>query len=570
MHTSYNREGGLISKNSREYIATILCGCLAYFLASTSANAQTIIETTPSTLAKSQNDYADTFTIEIISSDDLQSVNTINVEQYLNTLPQFIPGLDATSAFSGNVSTLDLRGSGPKQTLILINGQRITPVQTGQIVDLNLVPASVLDRIEIIDGGASAQFGSGAMSGVVNLITDTDFEGIELNSSYEITEHGDGAKKDISLKLGGQFDNGRGHAMMFAGFTQRDAVYRRAREHSRFSLRDRGTFLEQVFSYILAQPVFFINDLIDFVPALGVDPTNCPSGTFSSFGRCLGTASFDANNNVVIFDRDDPNRPMYNATELSYLQKPQERYSISASSAYQLSNRINLELSAHITSQTTNGEIGPASDSSDIFVNSENNTFFPPELRSQIQSISRRIAVDRLLTELGPRGFERETSFQNFSAKIATETNSNWDFEVGALSSRSTSIDTKTGEFSSSTFDTAILNNDCHVFVGQGNIAQDCIDLISRTVIQQDVSSINSLSASIAGTPEALKSPFQYAYPSLNWGASFETNGSISDRTACSVNLEDQLERKTISTIPLMRFLVKLMSSIYFRRLHYH
>ena len=84
-------------------------------------------------------------------------------------------------------ATVDLRGLGPERTLVLINGRRMpagSPIQGGIGADLNQIPAALIDRVEVLTGGASATYGSDAIAGVVNFITKRDFEGFAFDYQY--------------------------------------------------------------------------------------------------------------------------------------------------------------------------------------------------------------------------------------------------------------------------------------------------------------------------------------------------------------------------------------------------
>ena len=93
-------------------------------------------------------------------------------------------------------NTLGLRNLGPARTLILLNGRRLAPGGTrGSLVaaDLNVLPTGIVERIEILKAGASSIYGSDAVAGVVNIITDDNFQGLELEGQYNIPEIGAGA-----------------------------------------------------------------------------------------------------------------------------------------------------------------------------------------------------------------------------------------------------------------------------------------------------------------------------------------------------------------------------------------
>ena len=107
----------------------------------------------------------------------------------------------------------DLRGLGATRTLVLINGRRHVPTATTGSVDLKVVPTLLVDRVEVVTGGASAAYGSDAVSGVVNIVLKNDLTGVHGTAQYGISEHDDGAERRLSLAGGAHFANGRGHVM---------------------------------------------------------------------------------------------------------------------------------------------------------------------------------------------------------------------------------------------------------------------------------------------------------------------------------------------------------------------
>lgn len=123
------------------------------------------------------------------------------------------------SLFSGfvtdggpGIQSVSLRGLGANRTLVLLNGRRLAPAGAGGTVgagaDLNVIPSGVLQRIEVLKDGASSVYGSDAVAGVVNAITTTNFNGLEMGAYQSITEHGGGEQTSVDLTWGKQFDRG--------------------------------------------------------------------------------------------------------------------------------------------------------------------------------------------------------------------------------------------------------------------------------------------------------------------------------------------------------------------------
>ncbi len=180
-----------------------------------------------------------------VSAESLKLSGTLSVEDYLNTLPQLTAGNTKSSNVFGDsdgTSTLNLRGLGPQRTLVLVNGRRLIGAGPNGVVDLNNIPATMIDRVEIITGGGSAVYGSDAMAGVVNFILKDDFEGLTLDAQYGISGQGDAGVRSVSATLGGAGDRTTG--WLSITHEERDLLRGNKRDLSRYALTDsNGTFV---------------------------------------------------------------------------------------------------------------------------------------------------------------------------------------------------------------------------------------------------------------------------------------------------------------------------------------
>lgn len=156
--------------------------------------------------------------VTTIGIDDIQARGSTNVADYLNEVPSFLasttPATTALNSRENGSNVLDLRGLGAERTLLLINGRRHVATAPDNTVNINVVPSIALGRVEVVTGGASASWGSDAISGVVNLIPDQELTGFRLEAQGGTSEHGDAD----SLRLGGVYGHdlgdGRGHALL--------------------------------------------------------------------------------------------------------------------------------------------------------------------------------------------------------------------------------------------------------------------------------------------------------------------------------------------------------------------
>jgi iron complex outermembrane receptor protein len=143
-----------------------------------------------------------------------------NIADFVNQLPQLNPsatprvGNGATSTGTAGLNLLDLRGLGANRSLVLVDGQRVAPsTQTGA-VDINNIPSALLQRVDVVTGGASAAYGSDAVAGVVNFVINENFEGLKLNLVGGITDRSDNENWQASAAFGTGFAGGRGRLLL--------------------------------------------------------------------------------------------------------------------------------------------------------------------------------------------------------------------------------------------------------------------------------------------------------------------------------------------------------------------
>jgi len=169
----------------------------------------------------SLNGFAAPSPTQVIGADMIEKQNASTVAEVLQQEPAFkatrSPGGNANNFANPGQATADLRGLGGQRTLVLVNGSRVVPQapsnNTGVPVttDLNVIPTNMIDRVEVVTGGASAQYGSDAVSGVVNILLKKRFEGIEVTASSGISQYGDNFRYRLGAIGGLDFADGRGH-----------------------------------------------------------------------------------------------------------------------------------------------------------------------------------------------------------------------------------------------------------------------------------------------------------------------------------------------------------------------
>src|SRR5690348_3443860 len=152
--------------------------------------------------------YISSSPIQTVDADELSRQQPVDVEDVLRDMPQFLPGNGGqVNNGSSGTSTLDLRGLTTPRTLPLIDGKRMVGFDPNGLFDVTAVPLALLERVDVVTGGASAVYGSDAIAGVVNFILNDDFQGAQLDANYSITDHGDGEIDAYQATVGAGFDD---------------------------------------------------------------------------------------------------------------------------------------------------------------------------------------------------------------------------------------------------------------------------------------------------------------------------------------------------------------------------
>ena len=172
----------------------------------------------------------------VVSLAEIEARAPANVADYVNQLPQLIGStsprttLQSSVTNNGSANILNMRGLGTTRTLVLLDSHRVVAATSNNGVDVNLLPTNLVQRVDIVTGGASAAYGSDAVAGVTNFILDTRYTGLKGSAQFGITDHGDGENWNGNLAYGRSFAAGRGHILLsVAGMKQDgiDSVYSR-------------------------------------------------------------------------------------------------------------------------------------------------------------------------------------------------------------------------------------------------------------------------------------------------------------------------------------------------------
>jgi len=257
-----------VSAGTLSYLS--LCISSAVFAQEPTDEEETVerIQVTGSNIRGANMEGAQPLTV--LTSEDIARTGASTISELMRTVTQARGGVgtfDTTQSGATSTSTppgqaaASLRGIGPSSTLTLVNGRRIAASSfaagTENFVDINSIPASAVERVEILATGASAIYGADAVAGVINYILKNDYEGLELSTNYENTANSnDHGALNFQMLWGKNFENS--NLTAFVDYYDRQAI--RATDFS----QTRDPILQSSYSYLAkGQPNIFFNSAID-------------------------------------------------------------------------------------------------------------------------------------------------------------------------------------------------------------------------------------------------------------------------------------------------------------------
>jgi iron complex outermembrane receptor protein len=278
----------------------------------------------------------------VIGEDAVQLSGDTTVEQVLNELPQLSAGNNSSvnSAGGSGVLTANLRGLGATRTLTLVNGRRFIPANGAGSVDLATIPNALVKRVEIITGGASAVYGSDAITGAVNFLLRDDFEGFEVGAQYGESSASDGQSVSYDALFGTNLAEGRGNLTLFVARSTRDPVMMQDRDFSSVPLN----------------------------AALGPSGSgNIPGGRVSLSGAQMAALNLGAGAGVVPVGPEGCSTPvnsirfadngrvmrhcdpetLFNYADGNYLLRPLDRWQLSGLAHYSFNDHVQAYMDVH-------------------------------------------------------------------------------------------------------------------------------------------------------------------------------------------------------------------------------
>lgn len=501
-------------------MASTLIGGLAYAapaMAQDGASDDTIV-ITGSRIAR--QDFVANSPVATVDSAQFEMTGTVNTESLLNTLPQTIPGLDRTSNNPGNgTATVNLRGLGSGRTLVLIDGTRAMPGGVGGTVDINTIPASLIERVEVVTGGASAVYGSDAVAGVVNFILKDDFEGVEFNVGYEQSQRGDARFQTGSVTMGGNFDSGRGNVVMNMGYVNREEVFQGDRDFARTALGGSQQSLPLIplgSSGVPAGHVFNFAGPYDWTAAGLFASGACPEGLSDTGAACVGGVTFNADGSPTPWINGGPNNTRYNYAPVNYLQLPQERYNATILGNYDIADGLNMYTRVTFSQNAVDQQLAPTPAFTFLDIDLDNPNIHPDTaaLLAQPGVAAGNIGtlfLGRRMVEVGPRRSNDTRTVFQFQLGLRGDLNSNLSWDMYFQSGRSMESSAIEGDISQPRLQQAFLSDDgincndtsngcvpINVF-GEGNISAAAAAFISTRLNSESERNQQVFSATMFG-----------------------------------------------------------------------
>ena len=351
-------------------LAAFAAPAFAQTAPATDPQADTVAEVVVTGSRIPQANLVTTSPVTQVTAEDIDVQGVTRVEDLITQLPQAFAAQNSTvSNGASGTATVALRNLGSSRTLVLIDGRRMGYGSPNDpAADLNQIPGQLVERVEVLTGGASAVYGSDAVAGVVNFIMKKDFEGIQLDATYgfyahhnsydgtgnlraEIARRGstnpsqfklpeddvsDGESREITLTMGVAAPDGKGGLLAYAGYRNNNPILQRDRDYS---------------ACTIAAPTAASGPTTS---SCGGSGTSFP-GRFTDFGAFNYTLG--AGQTFIPFNND---RDQYNFGPVNYYQRPDERYTLGAMGHYEINEHAEAFTQLMFSDYSSVAQIAPS------------------------------------------------------------------------------------------------------------------------------------------------------------------------------------------------------------------
>lgn len=357
--------GCLRSKFRNSLQLGLICGSTAFMLGAPNVIAQE---------ASAEDDVSDVEVISVtgsrirspgvessspilsIGEEAIVYLQTPEFERVIRSLPATIPA-DGSNANNGTAgaATIDLRGLGAQRNLVLMNGKRMVPFNFNGQVDTSNIPTALIERIDVVTGGASAVYGSDAVAGAVNVILKNNFEGVALDYTHSQTAESDGDQDSLSLTVGSNLEDGRGNAVVSISWMERKPVLLGQRPLGQLGINSNSGagYSEFLAGQDPALPPEGCGgpNVVDFVNGSG-STTAIPT-RFELIGTAV-SAQFRDDRTLG----DQCSR--FNFNPFNYYQTPAQRYSATAMANYEVNEHLEFYSTFNYSNTSVSQQVAPS------------------------------------------------------------------------------------------------------------------------------------------------------------------------------------------------------------------
>ncbi len=487
--------------------------------------AQERVEVTGSRIKSVGNESSSPITS--VGKLDIDTVQPVAVEELVRGLPAAYPAIGPNiNNGSAGIATIDLRGLGPNRTLVLVNGKRFVPSDLRARVDTNNVPVSLIERVDLVTGGASAVYGADAVAGVVNFVTKRNFTGVEATTLYSVSDKGDAKRYKNDLTIGSNLADGRGNVVVNIGTTRTDPLRVGERDYS-------GTVL----SSASGNPGGFSNTA---VPA-----------QFSGIpGALAGQRVIDASTGLLratVPTAGNGPPDGYNTNPPNYFETPLKRTQATALGRFTINEYAEAYTEVFHTRSNVTLNLAPSGTFAAALNIPIGNPYITDPVRQQLcgaygisaanctatSSTPFRVNVARRFVEAGPRIYSYDNTTTQYTAGLRGSIPylESWSYDAYYQSGRSDQTQTTGNGFSSSKLQLAVnaLNptscvsgGNCvpiNLFGAAGSITPAMLSYLSTPTFQTTLVQQKVMAASANGEVPIITSPFAKSPLGLALGA---------------------------------------------------
>ncbi|KQN25821.1 TonB-dependent receptor [Sphingomonas sp. Leaf33] len=479
--------------------------------------------------------------VNVVGQQEIQLRQATTAEALLRDLPSVRPSIGPAVNNGGTgAATINLRGLGDNRTLVLLDSRRVVPFGLDGVTDTNVIPVALVERVDLVTGGASSVYGADAVAGVVNFITKRDFSGVDLSTNYRVSERGDATRFSADLTVGTNLSDGRGNAVLSVGYQRSNPLLVTSRDIGRIPISSTTGY---------------------FSGSTAAVPTIFTSPAATAFGFPGTSAGAVINPTTGRFEAATAGNT-YNTNINTYFQTPLEKYNVFASARHNVFNDVEVYAQGMFTRSLVTIQLASSASFTNTYQLSLNNAYLPAAARNQLCAargiaqatcdtaaavrggpgtagyVEIPVIAQRRFTEYGPRGNPVEsTQFQVVTGLRGNLTNT-LKFDLSAQYGETTQNQTREnwGSFSrlqqslrsfrnaAGTPTCADTANGCvpiNLFGAEGSITPAMLGFIDLDALIRRHTDQTVVTGSISGDLFGLTSPFSASPVAFSIGAEY-------------------------------------------------